>query len=678
MSTVQPRDNTKKILSEGQDAGKTDREIIVSRCFDLLINSQTYKQPRMNSIMMYEALYNNDIPPKLRQMFNVPIPVFAGMIDTLLADFNDQVQIKFNPLNAAQYLITPKLQAHWESERDSLDPNARWNYKARTDRFNAALSGRGILKEWAENDPHYKNYLKVVNYSDFHCQPLGGGILEDHLFAGEEGIFKTQEELEGGDIYDQNEVKKLIAMANDESYYQKIEESYGTKLTRFKSLGLDIDSNTFAGTRTFNMCEFIITYKGERWYCLFEPCTKIGVRVERWKDMFPSGRFPWKSWATHEDDKNFWSKSFSDDLYWSADSVITMFNQELTNREKKNFNARAFDKEMFADVQKLDQAQFRPDALVPADTKGGTRRISEGIYEFQTAELQGTVNLIGFISSFTAQNVGVSEQTIGTPKQQQKPTVVLAQNQQISKRIGYRSDSFKECYSELGLTYIEGLREFMPPSVSVRIIGENGFIEEQELKRMDLTRAGEIGISISSTSEQEGSDNLKRDGRMKAIEMIASNPNLTRWEKETILRDVGMFDESEINFAFDNQSYTSKKQIAHASRAIQDILLNRTPDIYYGADISYISYLNSYIVDHKSQIRGKEEKFLAFMQIMSPIVDENMQRQAKSSSMEKPGDKSSVQGEGQDNSNKSGDNFQKSKPSGIPVGAQQMGQMMNR
>jgi len=48
-----------------------------------------------------------------------------------------------------------------------------------------------------------------------------------------------------------------------------------------------------------------------------------------------------------------------------------MFNQELTNREKRNFGARAYDKDMFKDVRKLDESMHRPDALVPADTKGG-------------------------------------------------------------------------------------------------------------------------------------------------------------------------------------------------------------------------------------------------------------------------------------------------------------------
>jgi len=34
---------------------------------------------------------------------------------------------------------------------------------------------------------------------------------------------------------------------------------------------------------------------------------------------------------------------------------------------------------MFPDIGKLDQAQYRPDPLVPADTKGGTRKLTAEI-----------------------------------------------------------------------------------------------------------------------------------------------------------------------------------------------------------------------------------------------------------------------------------------------------------
>jgi len=186
-----------------------------------------------------------------------------------------------------------------------------------------------------------------------------------------------------------------------------------------------------------------------------------------------------------------------------------MVNQELTNREKKNFNSRAFDKDMFTDVAKLDAAQYRPDALVPANTNGGTKQISQGIYSFETAELKGTVDLVNWLSSYTGDKVGTDELPAGAGKN--KVQIQLSMQQKQSKRIGLRSDSFKECYAQLGTKYIEGLANYMPDKVSVQLIGENGFVEEAELKRIEVKGVKDsIGITVTSTSSRASRCNEKR------------------------------------------------------------------------------------------------------------------------------------------------------------------------
>lgn len=600
---------------------------IASLAREMLVSSQIYKQPRMNTIAVYERLYNNDVLPKLRQMFNSVLPIFSGMVDELLAMFNDQLQLKFKALNPMQELVIPKLQSHWNSERDSLAPNAMWNYKARSDRFNAVLSGRGIIQEFAYNDPEYTNVVNVINYSDFHCQPNGGGLLEKHLFCGTEGNFKTLYDLKTSGKYDQKKIKEIETYAWSDRLFENLETTYGTKFARWKALGLDVETNNFTGELTYNFCDFIITYNGVRYNVVFEPTSGIWIYCKPWIDTMPSGKYPFKSWATHEDDKNFWSKSYSDDFFTIADSVITLFNQELTNREKKNYNARAFDKDMFQDVAKLDAAQYRPDALVPANTAGGTKTIASGIYAFDTPELKGTIDLISWMSEYTGQKTGADELPPASGKN--KVAIQMMQQKKQSNRVGLRSASFKECYQQLGETFIEGLVEFMPPILSIQMIGENGFIEDAELKRIDVKNMGKIGIAVTSSSEQESGDDIKKQGQVQAIEMVAQNPTMTRYEKEVIYRNIGQFSESEIMFLLDQNGALSRKQYAHASAAIQNILLGKEPDIYYGADMAYAKYIQSYLIDNKTKVRGKEDQFMKFIEIITPIVQSNAQQQAQ-------------------------------------------------
>lgn len=593
---------------------------------ELLCASQIYKQPRMNALAVFERLYNNDIPPKLRQMFNNVLPIFSGYIDELLAMFNDEIQYKVKSHNPGDYMIVPKIQAHLNSETKSMKKNAMWNYKLRAGRFNAALSGRIIGKIYTYNDPIYTNNFENVYYGDFHCQPNGGGILENHLFCGTEGNFRTQYELRASGKYDQEQVRKLFDHEYGDRFYENLEEVYGTRFARWQAVGLDILTNSFSGEIEYNLCDFIITYNGVRYNVVFEPNTSIVLYYERWTDVMPSGEFPYKSAATHIDDKNFWSKAYADDFFTIADAGITLFNQELTNREKKNYNARAYDKQMFSDVAKLDAAQYRPDGLVPADTMGGKKKIADGLYNLPTATMDGTVPLIEFMTNFTGSKTGADELPPASGKE--KATRVMQQQAKQTKRVGLRTDEFKDYYRQLAYAFIEGMREFMPPSISVELVGQNGFIEKQELKRIDVRHATSIIIDVTSSSEQEQSDQLKKQGQVQAIETVAQNPQLTKYEKEIIYRNIGGFDESEIMFLLDTEGTMSKKQYSFASQAIEAILLDKDPHIYYGADLSYAKYVRSYFIDNKDKIMGKEKQFSEFLARMQPIIDENMKLKA--------------------------------------------------
>ena len=111
-----PEDVSEKVTQEMNDKDAANfvgtlEDRVTDIAFNGLISSQIYKQPRMNTLSVYERLYNNDVLPKLRQMFNSVLPIFSGMVDELLAMFNDQVQIKFAANNPSQELVVPKIQA---------------------------------------------------------------------------------------------------------------------------------------------------------------------------------------------------------------------------------------------------------------------------------------------------------------------------------------------------------------------------------------------------------------------------------------------------------------------------------------------------------------------------------------------------------------------------------------
>lgn len=622
--------------------GKDWRDEVTQIAFEALCSSQDYKQARMDQLAWYERLYLNDVPRKFRQLSNVVVPVFSGLVDTLLADFNDEMQIKFSG-KISDYLIVPKVQKMWEKERDNLKPNARWNQKGRWDRFNAVLSGRGIFQFYTESDPEYRSVLEVINYSDFHCQSLGGGNIDNHLFKGREGIYRTLEEVTTNDSYDEEQRKKLKDFTFSSEFMQVIQDTYGTKLQRFYSLGLNPDGNSYTGDKTLNLCRFQVTYKGSLYAVLFEPLSKTWLDVRPWSEEL------FASWATHEDHKNFWNKSYADDFAKIAETINILFNQEITNREKRNNAARAFDPLMYKDPQKLDEAQYIPDRLVPFDSGGGVRRADSGIYTFETAELKGTIDLSGTLMKILGDYTGANELSLGGGSANKKPTVVIAQQQQLSKRIGLRTDPMKECYAQLGRMWFNGLKKDMPVKTAIEILGEDGFVEEQELSRDEVEQVGELSITVVSNSEQENLDVIRRDSKAKAIETVSSNPTMSKFEKEVIYREVGQFDENQIAFLVDDLPYSARKQIAHASKALQALLLNKTPSVYYNADTSYLQYIQDWVVDQQDKLMkgNKYKRFTDFIKQMGPIVQENMARKARTDVRAQKA-AAAAQGQGQD------------------------------
>ena len=178
-----------------------------------LMQSTLMKAPRMAKISEYETAYVGNVAPKLRSSFNIPNLVFSGMVDTLISDFDDPIELKFEEEDAADYNALKKINFAWKVESHKLTPNARWDMKCRWDKKNAVFSGRGIQKTYASSNPDYKSHFDIVNYKNFHCETKGGGNLEAHLFAGQEEIFRTREELEEGaddGYYSRKQLEKIL------------------------------------------------------------------------------------------------------------------------------------------------------------------------------------------------------------------------------------------------------------------------------------------------------------------------------------------------------------------------------------------------------------------------------------------------------------------------------------
>ena len=607
-------------------AKNTLADEVVNVAMEQLQTSWNFKLPRVTNIRKYRRLYNTQVLPRLRQQFNVPLPVFSGMIDTLQADLDDNLIIEYGHTDPADYKAVEKSNAAIQQEGRSARAGAQWEKKFRQYRFEKIITGRGIAKYTAGNDKGFYSNLEVVPFEDFFFEPMGGGNLENHMFAGQQNIWRTRGQLERGvkeGIYDKAQVKDLFQSRGDGNVYKMSglwdgEHDVGN---RFAPLGLNPETDNYVGEEVFNLCEWVLEYKGRRWYMLFEPYTGHWIRFDKNSDVCSSDQMPFISSASHEDIKNFASKSFADDLYPVADSIITLFNQDLTNRQKRNLNARAYDRQMFKDPAKLDEAQYRPDALVPVDTFNGTRSIGEGIYSFQTPEIKGTIDLVDWLQRDTKTNLGVTENQQGASQPATKKVgVAYAELASISKRLSFTSKPFREMGQQLGERFFVSLKDYMKEPMSIQMLGEHG-IEWDVMNRVDLDTKRSFEIVVDSELQRSNDNDAETGQKAKAFEMTAGSPHVNqRARDEFVFREIGKFPEHDVALLMDTDVSTSKETIAEVSAAIQEILIRgKKPKTNYNADIYFVKRLIKFAKDHQDTL--SERKFNLLMEYANEHIE---------------------------------------------------------
>lgn len=637
MAEYSKTDTTTDELSElGSNYKTLSHDQLAAKAVDIatrqLMASTEFKKPRLDTLAKYWRLYDGKTSKKLRQLFNVAIPVFPGMVDTLNAQYDTPVQLKFQEGDASDYFKVQKINGAFQMEVMNTAKNSKWDSKLTMARKHAIMNGVAIPKLTSESDPEYKSTLEIVNLKNFHFQPRGGLYLENHLFAGEENIERTKDDLIKGaqsGFYNKEQVKELIRRSADREYLPEKNLDFAQKLSRFKPLGLDPDNHSYVGQTVYNCAEWIIELDGTRYYLCWHPWSKTWLRFEKWEDQCSSELYPWAPYATHEDDENFLSKSYGDDLYAASDAIVAMFNQELTNREKRNFGARAYDKDMFPDVRKLDEAQHRPDALVPADTKGGTRRISEGIYEFTIGELNGTVNLIDWVTGSLGKNTGATDMAMGSVDDaSKKASVAFAEQKSVSKRIGWGAQPFQTMMADLGKRYVYGLKDNMPSKMAIRLMGEKGW-DWDEITRLDLNTSKDVDVLISSTDQQAQEAEMKKEKRKEALAMTAMSPNINSKKRDEEILKFADYDDQEVAEFLDVNTYSDKKSIAKASEAIQLIKAGKNPPLWFGATSAFMQKIVDFATDNRAKYPKEFDALLAYATAHAELAAQNMQRKAE-------------------------------------------------
>lgn len=595
---------------------------ILTQSLQQLSASRRNKRQRFEEIKENENLYLGVIEKSIRNPFNECFPFMAGYVDHLKANIEDDSMLSFTHDAEADYKKAQKIQGMYDRTAKSPLPNDSWGLKHRYAKMNALFSGRAIYKYFADSDPAYCSYLKAISHWDFHNEPRGGGQLENHLFCGEDSIFRQAEELKLGTQYDTAQVAKLLTSA-EQNGWKDSRDWEADRNNRAKALGQNPESNNYVGQYVVKLVDWFTTYAGKRYYVLFNEAASTWIRCEPLTDLFPDGYWPYASWATNEDPDVFWSKAPADDARPIAHIVNQMINQELYNREKRNYGQRAYDPEMFPNVAAL--ANWRPDGLVPFDSKGGQRQVAQGLYEFTVGDLTGTLDLVTWLDSYAGRKLGNTASVEGDAAPTKQATVFMGELQQTDKLIGIKNKSYFDCLSWLGLLFKQGLEHNLTTEIAVKVMGGKG-AEWVQLTPADTKTESPLIIIPSGGASEQALERAKNQAKLGTLELLqVVNPE---WKERQMLLASG-FDEADVKDAFSQDSYADRELLSEAAEAERQIVQGEKPKLNRGATAAFMQH----IIDFATNTDGLSQKtykaLMDYATAHAEIAAENMMRSAR-------------------------------------------------
>lgn len=595
-----------------------------------------YKEKRMKKIATMEAQYiidaadaNKLIPGR----YDIRLPIVGGFIDTLRAFWKQQVNIRFEKTDEADYTAANLVSAKWR--QDSSPQRGKWRLKDMRGNFLAAFSGVKIFDIHAESDPQYRSILRNVNHHYFYCQPKKGPDLEEHMYLGEVNFWKTKHSLRKGaksGLYDADQVNELISNTKDEQH-QMNQEIFAKENEKLKALGLD-DKENYFGEDIFCMTRHFMEYHGKRYYLFLDYNTGTWIRaelledmIEEWPDELNQPLWPYVASHTHEDPFEFWNKAPADDIYPISETMRAVASLALENLRKRTRTKRAVDASLFPDISEIEDDVTE---VVETNTVLEGKSVGQGVYEFKTEDnTQIIVNLTNWMNSMLGEHTGITPGAKGGA-QEDKATIYVGNMQRVATRMSLQNDYWKQGYVDLGVRYQMELIDKLTEGQYVKYLGAKGY-QWEELTKDKIRPVRDFDLSIIADDDDSEmgiqKNKQKLDSLLLAAKFKPLNPDFV---SENILR-IGGWEDEDIKSAQDTDLYGDRKLLSEAAIAIEKICNGEEPKLNRRANEAFIMKIIEFADDNEENL-DKEgnafERLYAYAYMHLETVAKNAARRA--------------------------------------------------
>lgn len=572
--------------------------------------ARRYKQQKVSNWQKTEDMYYGRKQKSDDAMANVELGKMASFVDTVLSKIDSPLTFEYQK------------QAHVDSKKAKLanalkDREANkddWNFKDIMGKKQAIMYGRAIYSCYAESTDGYVSHLENVDVYDFLIDPNAGGYdIEKAYYLGRAGIIKTRQQLKDGD-YISSEVKKVLNGGGDNPVINQEELN---KQNRYSELG-SITTRVLTNPDQFYFFEWFTTdEKGERWYLLMQE-NGACIRMEKLKDMFKDGKYPFWTWAIYADLTEFWTPSMCDYVREIFMAQSVSINQMLDNAQKRNKPQIAYDPEALVNESDL---KYRPNGKIRL--RPG-RKPSEAYSIIETAAISTPIDVYNILDGIQQTESGVTSAAKGVAEED-KVTIYEGNLAQAADRFGLKNKSYAQGYKRFAELFWDGAMWHLTKKTSVKILGPDGLEKTVFVGKRDIRPKNDFNVLIKSSNAEAQSDAVDKKNKLTFLSTYRGDQTINQKKLFEITAEISGFGSDEIRALQDTSDYGESDLMAEADRDILDLLNKKIIEPNMRANNAYRKRIVDYMADHMEDMTTDQWLlFTDYVNNLEPVVVGNM------------------------------------------------------
>lgn len=469
-----------------------------------------YRAQREPSWATVDELYFGKKKKSLITRANIHLPVLQGTVETWVSKVDDPPTIAYDPQEEGDKPKAANMTGLIRHDQRI----GYWDLKDLLNKRVAGMYGRAIFKKFSDSNGGFTDYLEVVDPLDFLIDPQAGGLVPFELarHCGQDNIIRTKWELEA-DIYDQEAVAAIMGKLQADG---DADTKYAAMQARRAALGLT--KAVYISDDAAKLVEWLTTYEGKRYYCLFSREYHRAVRCVPLTDLYKSDEFHFASWAVFPHPFEFWTPGIGE-IFKEVNQVQDILvSQVLDNNAYRNYGMKIYDQ-----TKVTNPAQLDPKPMGKVAVNGNPRDI---IMDVPFPSIVDSLDLMSFLNTSFSRDSGVNDMSKGMPNSKRmSATEYAGLVDQVADRFFTVNRTYRECYRRLGELYYLGVEENMTQEKRIKVLGTSGF-EWRKVTKSDLK--GNFDVVITTDSTEQASAAIERNTFQNYMKDARQNTRLNQ------------------------------------------------------------------------------------------------------------------------------------------------------